>query len=657
MKNSDEGSPLDHVSRPEKADDLDGVARGEMLRRHLESEGAFVDYGDFKSRLDLTGAVLDEAQLAKSRIVNSSLRESSFCNAMLYRSDMRNGIFTNSVFVGANLCYCNLEDSFFVEANLRDAEFDGANCRRVNFKGAMLANASLAEADLTGADLSGTCLIGADFDGADISDVKLEGADLQGVKNLSQATGIRKAQNAHRALNVPAGVEHLGLEYRPYQPFPKTEIEELEEVVKRFHEKSEEDANNRDERRQIETKTRALLRKYRSPREGDLILDVEIEELIGEGAYGQVWRGTDPKSKQTLAVKTIKPQLLLQERAFIYFKRGAEAMLKLSAQVDVPSSIVRIVKPEDCLLAYAMPYYSKGHMDLENFDWPTETRLGHFRTICEAVQFAHSHKIIHRDIKPTNILIGANGVPALTDFDIADLQYLQGQTMTGIGVPIYTAPELYDLRKGSPASDIYSLGGILYLLLTSDEPVPFTQQPPSLRELPAHAKVFWSVLSRCLDPSPEKRYQTVPKLVADFKKTVSRGGWVLPPTNTKREAIFVVDVLRDEVRYQGEPLDVKGTPMRILAELALNAPNVTDWNVLEKKVRVHNEKKDEFVEQSSRRKTVSGHIRKLNRALKRLLEQDKNTIRSVHGDGYALCMPGDEVEVIGYERYAKSNEG
>jgi len=153
--------------------------------------------------------------------------------------------------------------------------------------------------------------------------------------------------------------------------------------------------------------------------------------------------------------------------------------------------------------------------------WSTEKSVAVFQEVCKSVSFAHSHGVIHRDIKPHNVVMRSDGTPVLTDFDIADLLFAQTQSSTGTGHVAYAAPEELEpasrSRSPSATADVYSLGRLLYYLLLKEDLSPHADEVPRIDNLPSTVPDdYRHVIRKATMRAPEKRYQSVDELLADL---------------------------------------------------------------------------------------------------------------------------------------------
>jgi len=246
----------------------------------------------------------------------------------------------------------------------------------------------------------------------------------------------------------------------------------------------------------------------------------EILDEIGQGAMGTVYRARDPMIDRVVAIKTVAIALLRQEGADAEsrFLREAQSAGRLSHP-----NIVTIydVSEADGLAYIAMEYLSgKTLRDIMNqSQMPLDLILDTMTQMAEALAFAHEHGVIHRDIKPANVVITRQrGRIKLTDFGIAHLVN-SNHTQTGqmLGSPRYMSPEQAMGRMVDGRSDIFSLGAVLYEMLTgqyafdgeslpsiiyrviSEMPVPVEIMRP---KLPAE---LTSLLARMLSKNPEDR--------------------------------------------------------------------------------------------------------------------------------------------------------
>jgi eukaryotic-like serine/threonine-protein kinase len=221
---------------------------------------------------------------------------------------------------------------------------------------------------------------------------------------------------------------------------------------------------------------------------GQRIGSYEITEIIGEGGMGSVYRATraDKQYQKQVAIKIVKLGL---GTPFALARFRAER--QILAQLEHPN-IARLL--DGGTTENGLPYVVMELIEGQPIDeychthrLSIEERLRLFRTVCLAVQYAHQHLVVHRDLKPGNILVTTEGVPKLVDFGIAkilDTGSAPGRTET-IGsmrmmTPEYASPEQVLGDSVTTSTDVYSLGVILYRLLTGRHPYSLDHRSPEL---------------------------------------------------------------------------------------------------------------------------------------------------------------------------------
>ncbi|MEN3332354.1 MAG: eukaryotic-like serine/threonine-protein kinase [Blastocatellia bacterium] len=211
----------------------------------------------------------------------------------------------------------------------------------------------------------------------------------------------------------------------------------------------------------------------------------EVAREIGTGGMGAVYEAVraDDQYRKQVAIKLIKRGM---DTDFILRRFRNER--QILANLDHPN-IARLLDggaTEDGL-PYLVMEYIEGQPITEYADersLPTAERLKLFRSVCAAVEYAHQHLVIHRDIKPNNILVTAEGVPKLLDFGISKLLSTDrsGDTATATAMrlmtPEYASPEQVKGEAITTASDVYSLGVLLYELLTGHRPYRLKSRAP-----------------------------------------------------------------------------------------------------------------------------------------------------------------------------------
>lgn len=293
--------------------------------------------------------------------------------------------------------------------------------------------------------------------------------------------------------------------------------------------------------REIESFTETLLPKN--------IGHYEVKELIGKGGMGEVYLCYDPRTERDIALKRIRPEMhaipLIRQR----FLKEA----KIAAQLTHPG-ILGVYSIEETAedLFYIMPFIQGKTLktlltSYRQSKASTIHLVRDFLTICHAVQYAHSKGVLHRDLKPENILIGPFNEVLIYDFGLAEYADMNEESfdempvlkshpdLTRIGKIVgtitYMAPERILEKIDSIQSDIYSLGVILYQILTLKHPFKrlsvkqFKQQAQAekivdpidvapMREIPP---ILAKIAMRCLSFKKEQRYQNLKEMIGDLE--------------------------------------------------------------------------------------------------------------------------------------------
>ncbi len=262
-----------------------------------------------------------------------------------------------------------------------------------------------------------------------------------------------------------------------------------------------------------------------------------IIEPLGQGGMASVFKGFDTLLERNVAVKIIRSDMELGiESEFLKrFQREARSL----AQLDHPF-ILKVLDygEQDGVPYLVMPYVPGGTLKQKmGSPMSYQEAAALLAPIARALDYAHHQKIIHRDVKPANILISQSGAPLLSDFGIAKMLAAGGSTQltatgVGIGTPDYMAPEQW-AGEADPRTDIYSLGVVFYEMITGHR--PFTADTPAaillkhLRDPLPRPKSFIPdlpdavelVLFKVLDKEPENRYQDMGQF-ADVLEQLAR---------------------------------------------------------------------------------------------------------------------------------------
>ena len=264
-----------------------------------------------------------------------------------------------------------------------------------------------------------------------------------------------------------------------------------------------------------------------------LFPSLEIIKLIGAGGMGAVYKARQTGLDRVVALKVLPEEFGHDHKFALRFTREARTLAKLSHPNIV--SVFEFGNVEDTY--YFLMEYVEGTTLREGIragELAPEHALAIVPQLCDALQYAHDKGVIHRDIKPENILMGVDGTVKVADFGLARILGNDGQQdfLTGthqvMGTPRYMAPEQFaGTRRVDHRADIYSLGVVIYEMLTGELPIGRFAAPSEKVQIDVRLD---QVVLRTLEQEPQRRYQHASEIKKDVSSITSDGHLELAPT-------------------------------------------------------------------------------------------------------------------------------
>jgi len=265
-----------------------------------------------------------------------------------------------------------------------------------------------------------------------------------------------------------------------------------------------------------------------------------IKRLLGEGGQALVYEAEQPSPRRAVALKVLKGGRFVSEKRLKHFQREMQSLASL--QHPGIATIFEAGRTEEGLHYFAMELVDGVplHTFMQQQNPSVRKRLELFRKVCQAVHYAHEKGVIHLDLKPSNILVTADGEPKILDFGLArmiggDVALTVTVTQATLveGTPQYMSPEQAhgERRELDPRSDVYALGVMLYELLTGRPPYRITSLTPATLQLicqstPSKPSRFdrslrgdlETIVLKALAKEPERRYDSAASLAEDLRR-------------------------------------------------------------------------------------------------------------------------------------------
>ena len=260
----------------------------------------------------------------------------------------------------------------------------------------------------------------------------------------------------------------------------------------------------------------------------------EVIDELGKGAMGTVYRARDPMLHRTVAIKTVNMDLDRDEVADYEARFYQEA--RAAGGLNHPNIVTIYDIGKSGTIAYMAMELLEGNelrtIMAQGKALPVGRAIDIAAQAAEGLGYAHDHDVVHRDIKPANLMISREGLVKITDFGIARMRSAEVRTQTGVvlGSPRYMSPEQVVGKRAEPRSDIFSLGVILYEMVTGKAPfagedvsaimfqiLNFVPPPPSSIN-PDAPEMLDFIVAKALAKSPGDRYASAREMASDLRE-------------------------------------------------------------------------------------------------------------------------------------------
>jgi serine/threonine-protein kinase len=310
-----------------------------------------------------------------------------------------------------------------------------------------------------------------------------------------------------------------------------------------------------------------------------------LEEQVGSGGMSSVYRAYDPTLERHVAIKLMHRDISNDADQLERFRREARAV----AQLNHPHVVTVIDAGEDDGAPFIVFEYVEGETLKDRIRrlgrLPVAEAVAYAVEIGRALECAHDHMLVHRDVKPQNVLIDADGRAKVTDFGIARSLEAQGLTATGrvLGTTDYVSPEQALGQDVTAQSDIYSLGIVLYEMLTGEAPFQADTQvavamkhvreplPDVQRRRPEISAALAAAVERSTAKETRNRYATVSEMVHDLEEVLAieaaRSGHATGEATTVLQSLSddTADFAPQRLRHPRRTLFISAAVLAILA--------------------------------------------------------------------------------------------